>query len=231
MGIDRATRWVKDKFAGLPKEANNLYQDARKLYVSQMQTVISAVADLIGTELGRAKARIATGRTELKAEVDKLPADLKQFGEEAAKDFAGKFEDLEATVDEKSEQLVQDLANKYTAALNKIDELKNLLLGILAKAGSAIMKILKDPIGFLGNLVKAVGAGLNLFITNIAEHLKIGVVSWLLGTAVKAGLELPQKFEIHAQLLHGSAAASAGLCSPHAGMPASPPAGSSPQVA
>ncbi|MFE7263516.1 hypothetical protein ACFU9B_15910 [Streptomyces sp. NPDC057592] len=218
-------RWVKDKFAGLPKEANNLYQEARRLYVSQMQTMISSVADLIGTELGKAKARIAKGRAELKAEVDKLPADLKQFGEDAAKDFAGKFDDLEATVNEKSEQLVQDLANKYTAALNKIDEeikklqeankglidkakdaivgvvktineLRKLLLGILAKAASAIMKIIKDPIGFLGNLVKAVGAGLNLFITNIAEHLKTGVVSWLLGTAVKAGLELPQKFDL-----------------------------------
>ncbi|WP_236065815.1 phage tail protein, partial [Streptomyces poriferorum] len=218
-------RWVKDKFAGLPEAANDLYQEARKLYVAQMQTVISSVADLIGTELGRAKARIAEGRTELKAEVDKLPADLRQFGEEAAKDFAGKFDDLEATVNEKSEQLVQDLASKYTAALNKIDEeikklqeankglidkakdaivgviktineLKNLLLGILAKAAGAIMKIIKDPIGFLGNLVRAVGAGLNLFITNIAEHLKTGVVSWLLGTAVKAGLELPQKFDM-----------------------------------
>ncbi|MEE4496060.1 hypothetical protein [Streptomyces sp. BE230] len=218
-------RWVKDKFAGLPKAANDLYQEARKLYVAQMQTVISSVADIIGTELGKAKARIAKGRSELKAEVDKLPADLREFGDEAAKDFAGKFDDLEATVNEKSEQLVQDLASKYTAALNKIDEeikklqeankglidkakdaivgaiktineLKNLLLGILAKAAGAIMKIIKDPIGFLGNLVKAVGAGLNLFVTNIAEHLKTGVVSWLLGTAVKAGLELPQKFDM-----------------------------------
>ncbi|WP_239081701.1 hypothetical protein [Streptomyces sp. SID9727] len=218
-------RWVKDKFAGLPEEANNLYQEARKLYVSQMQTVISSVADIIGTELGKAKARIAKGRGELKAEVDKLPADLRQFGEEAAKDFAGKFDDLEATVNEKSEQLVQDLAQKYTAALNKVDEeikklqeankglidkakdaivgaiktineLKNLLLGILAKAAGAIMKIIKDPIGFLGNLVSAVGAGLNLFVTNIADHLKTGLVSWLLGTAVKAGLELPQKFDM-----------------------------------
>ncbi|MEV5197586.1 YwqJ-related putative deaminase [Streptomyces sp. NPDC053720] len=218
-------RWVKDKFAGLPKEANNLYQEARKLYVAKMQGVISSVADIIGAELGRAKARIAKGRAELKAEVDKLPADLRQFGQEAASDFAGKFDDLEATVNEKSEQLVQDLAQKYTAALNKVDEeikklqeankglidkakdaivgviktineLKNLLLGILAKAASAIMKIIKDPIGFLGNLVKAVGAGLQLFVTNIAEHLKTGVVSWLLGTAVKAGLELPQKFDL-----------------------------------
>ncbi|MGX1951501.1 hypothetical protein ACWIGY_14555, partial [Streptomyces anulatus] len=48
----------------------------------------------------------------------------------------------------------------------------------------------------LGNLVKAVGAGLNLFITNIADHLKTGVVSWLLGTAVKAGLDLPAKFDL-----------------------------------
>ncbi|MEU1348333.1 HPC2 multi-domain protein [Streptomyces sp. NPDC005795] len=224
-GFTGKARWVKDKFAGLPKAANDLYQEARKLYVSQMQTVISSVADLIGAELGKAKARIAKGRKELKTEVDRLPADLKQFGEEAAKDFAGKFDDLEATVNEKSEQLVQDLASKYTAALNKIDEeikklqeankgliakakdaivgviktineLKNLLLGILAKAAGAIMKIIKDPIGFLGNLVRAVGAGLNLFITNIAEHLKTGVVSWLLGTAVKAGLELPQKFDM-----------------------------------
>ncbi|MFF2188046.1 hypothetical protein [Streptomyces sp. NPDC058155] len=224
-GLMGKGRWVKDKFAGLPKEANNLYQEARKLYVSQMQTVISSVADIIGAELGRAKTRIAKGRAELKAEVDRLPADLKAFGEEAAKDFAGKFDDLEATVEEKSEQLVQDLATKYTAALNKIDEeikklqeankglidkakdaivgaiktineLKNLLLGILAKAASAIMKIIKDPIGFLGNLVRAVGAGLNLFITNIADHLKTGVVSWLLGAAVKAGLELPARFDL-----------------------------------
>ncbi|MFI8420277.1 hypothetical protein [Streptomyces sp. NPDC085479] len=218
-------RWLKDKFAGLPKEANDLYQESRKLYVARMRTVISTVADLIGVELGRAKARIAQGRTDLKAEVDKLPADLRAFGEEAQQDFAGKFEDLEASVDEKSEQLVQDLANKYTAALNAVDEeikklqeankglidkakdaivgvlktineLKNLLLGILAKAASAIMKIIKDPIGFLGNLVRAVGAGLNLFVTNIGEHLKKGLVSWLLGTATKAGLELPQRFDL-----------------------------------
>ncbi|WP_234312299.1 hypothetical protein [Streptomyces griseus] len=218
-------RWLKDKFAGMPQEANDLYQESRKLYVARMRTVISTVADLIGVELGRAKARIAQGRNDLKAEVDRLPADLKAFGEEARQDFAGKFEDLETTVDEKSEQLVQDLATKYTAALDAVDEeikklqeankglidkakdaivgviktineLKNLLLGILAKAASAVMKIIKDPIGFLGNLVRAVGAGLNLFVTNIGTHLKTGLVSWLLGTATRAGLELPARFDL-----------------------------------
>ncbi|MCX4799935.1 hypothetical protein OG497_39525 [Streptomyces sp. NBC_01242] len=56
-----------------------------------------------------------------------------------------------------------------------------------------MMKIIKDPIGF----PRQPGQGSRrAFSTNIADHLKTGVVSWLLGTAVKAGLELPQKFDL-----------------------------------
>jgi hypothetical protein len=218
-------KWAKDKLLGMPKAANDLFQISRQLYVNQMQGVISSVADTIGAELGHAKARIAQGRADLKTEVTKLPADLRQYGQDAAKDFAGKFDDLESEVNDKSKQLVQDLATKYTQALHKIDdeikklqdankglvskavgaiagviktimELKNLLMGVLAKAASAISKIIKNPIGFLNNLVHAVGAGLKLFLTNIADHLKKGLVSWLLGTAVKAGLNLPSSFDL-----------------------------------
>ncbi|MFB6977783.1 phage tail protein [Streptomyces scopuliridis] len=224
-GFTGKGRWLRDKFKGLPQEGLDIFKKSRELYVTTMQSVISSIADTIGTELGRAKTRIATGRNELKAEVDKLPADLRQFGEEAAADFAGKFDDLESQVNDKSTQLVQDLAQKYTEALNSVDEeikkleeenkgliakvvdavvgviqtineLKNLLLGILAKAAGAVMKILKDPIGFLRNLVSAVGAGLNLFIGNIATHLQNGLVSWLLGTAVSTGLEIPSRFDL-----------------------------------
>ncbi|GAA1720518.1 phage tail protein [Streptomyces yatensis] len=218
-------KWAKDKIAGMPEEANQLFQESRKLYVRLMQGVISSIADTIGTELGRAKARIAKGRAELKAEVDKLPAELKKYGQDAAKDFAGKFDGLESEVNDKSKQLVQTLAQKYTQALNAVDEeikklqeankglvqkavdavvgviktineLKNLLMGILAKAAGAIMKIIKDPIGFLGNLVRAVGAGLQQFISNIGTHLQTGLVSWLLGTSAKAGIEIPSKFDL-----------------------------------
>ncbi|MCQ8834434.1 hypothetical protein NQU54_36615 [Streptomyces samsunensis] len=218
-------KWAKDKIAGMPEEANQLFQESRKLYVNQMQGVISSIADTIGTELGKAKTRIAKGRAELKAEVDKLPADLKKYGQDAAKDFAGKFDDLESEVNDKSKELVQTLAQKYTQALNAVDEeikklqeankglvqkavdavvgviktindLKNLLMGILAKAASAIMKIIKDPIGFLGNLVRSVGAGLQQFMSNIGTHLQSGLVSWLLGTSVKAGIEIPAKFDL-----------------------------------
>ena len=224
-GFTGKLRWVKDKFAGMPEEANQLFQESRKLYVAQMQQVISSIADVIGTELGRAKDRIARGRAELKAEVDKLPADLKKFGQDAAKDFTSKFDGLEADVNAKSDQLVQDLAQKYTQALNAVDdeikklqdenkgliakakdavvgaiqtiiELKNMLLGVLAKAASAVMKIIKDPIGFLGNLVNAVGAGLKAFMANIGTHLKKGLIGWLLGTMSGAGLQIPAKFDL-----------------------------------
>ncbi|WP_307795285.1 hypothetical protein [Actinacidiphila acididurans] len=224
-GMFGGLKWAKDKLLGMPKEADDLFQLSRQLYVSRMQQVISSIADTIGTELGRAKARIAKGRSDLTAEVNKLPADLKTYGQQAAKDFAGKFDDLESEVDEKSKQLVQDLATKYTQALKSVDEeitklqeankglvskavgaiagviktiieLKNMLMGVLAKAASAIAKIIQDPIGFLGHLVTAVGAGLKLFLANIADHLKQGLVSWLLGTAVKAGLDLPSSFDL-----------------------------------
>ncbi|HEU0086915.1 MAG TPA: hypothetical protein VFQ77_04595 [Pseudonocardiaceae bacterium] len=217
-------RWLKDLFAGLPEEANQIFVQARKGYVDRMQGVISGVADVIGAELTRAKQRIATGRAELQAEVKRLPADLQAIGKEAAAEFSGKFDELTQAVDDKGTQLVDTLASKYTEALKAVDEeiaaekeknkgliakavdavkgvidtilkLKDLLLGVLAKAAQAVGAIIKDPIGFLGKLVSAVGAGLRAFMANIAAHLQKGLVSWLLGAAAKAGLALPERFD------------------------------------
>ncbi|MCX4473534.1 hypothetical protein OOK41_25055 [Micromonospora sp. NBC_01655] len=218
-------RWIKDKFAGLPEEANQIFVTARKGYVDRMQQVISGVADVIGAELTRAKQRIATGRDQLQAEVKKLPADLQAIGKEAAGEFAGKFDELTESVNSKGTELVQTLASKYNEALKSVDEeiaaekeknkglvakavdavagviktimqLKDMLLGVLAKAAQAVMAIIKDPIGFLGNLVSAVGAGLRQFMANIGEHLKKGLVGWLTGAMAGAGLELPAKFDL-----------------------------------
>src|SRR5215207_2940405 len=224
-GLIGKGRWVKDKFAGLPEEANQIFVTARQGYVTRMQGVISTVADTIGAELNRAKQRIAKGRADLQAEVQKLPKDLQAIGKEAAADFAGKFDELTSAVDDKGSQLVDTLASKYTEALKSVDDeiaaekeknkgliakavdavkgvietilkLKDMLLSVLAKAAQAVKAIISDPIGFLGKLVAAVGAGLKAFIANIGAHLQKGLVSWLLGTAAKAGLQLPAKFDL-----------------------------------
>ncbi|MGA3523765.1 phage tail protein [Melissospora conviva] len=218
-------RWLKDKFTGLPAEANQIFTAARQGYVTRMQQVISGVADIISTELDRAKKRIAAGRNQLQAAVRKLPADLQAIGRQAAGQFTAKFDQLVDSVDAKGKQLVQTLASKYNEALKAVDaeinaekeknrglvakavdavkgaidtilQLKEMLMGVLAKAAQAVMAILKDPIGFLRNLASAVGSGLKLFIANIGTHLKKGLIGWLLGTMAGAGLQMPAKFDL-----------------------------------
>ena len=229
-GLMGKARWVRDKFAGLPEEANQIFAAARRGYVDRMQQVISTVADTVGAELTRAKQRIATGRNELQAEVRRLPADLQAIGRQAAGEFAGRFDELTESVDAKGTQLVQTLATRYTEALRSIDDeiaaereknrgliakavdavggaiktimqLRETLLGVLARAASAVMAILRDPIGFLGTLVSAVGAGLRQFLANIGEHLKKGLVGWLLGALTSAGVQLPGKFDLRGVIM------------------------------
>jgi hypothetical protein len=229
-GVFGWARWTKDLFAGLPDEANRIYEHAKDNYLTAMNRIISDIADTVERELRRAKDRITAGRTELKAAVDKLPADLKAIGREAAQEFEGRFDELKDTVNDKGTELVDTLATKYTDAVKSVDdeiaaekeknkglvakaaeaiggaikaiiELGRMLMGVLRKAVTAIGAILKDPIGFLGNLVTGVGGGLKLFMRNAGRHLEQGVLAWLLGTAATAGLRLPTSFDILGILL------------------------------
>jgi hypothetical protein len=224
-GLRGKWRWVRDKFKGLPEEVNRFYERARELYLAQMKQVIARVARLIGGELTRAKQRIATGRQEIATYVASLPANLRKFGAEKQKEVAEKFTQLESDVDAKQQDLVQDLAKKYVEARNAVDErikamqeenkglwdkakalikgvieairkLKDLLLGMLARVAGAVRKIIKGPIRFLGNLVKAVKGGLSRFVANIGEHLKRGLMGWLMGSMASAGVELPSRFDL-----------------------------------
>ncbi len=121
-GVIGKAKWVKDLFAGLPDEANKIFDDARAGYISRMREVISQVADTIGIELNRAKDRIAKGRNELQDAVGKLPADLRTIGKQAAAGFADQFDDLAQTVDDKATDLVDTLATKYPETLKSVDD-------------------------------------------------------------------------------------------------------------
>ncbi|WP_238598402.1 phage tail protein [Saccharothrix sp. ALI-22-I] len=224
-GISGAAAWAYDLFAGLPAEANDLFVQAKKVYETQMQVVIGEVADHIGARLAEAKRLIAEGRDRVKAKVESQSPALRKLAAEAAKDFEGQFDDLEKSVDDKQQSLVDDLAQKYVEARNAVDEeikklqeenkgwwdkakeavggaietiskLKDMLLGVLARAANAVELIIKDPIGFLGNLVNAVKTGVMNFGSRIAEHLKQGLKAWLLGNLASAGIEIPETFDV-----------------------------------
>ncbi len=218
-------RWLKDKILSPPAEVNQIYAQARKVYETRMQAVIGRVADLVGAELTRAKARVAAGKAEIEKYGGGLPKDLQSVGKSAATEIGDQFDTLESSVDEKGQALAEDLASKYVEARNAVDEeikamqeankglwdkakdavggaietilkLKDMLLGVLARAAGAVEKIIKDPIGFLGNFVSAVKTGVMNFGSNILDHLKEGLKGWLFGALAEAGIEIPETFDL-----------------------------------
>ncbi len=218
-------RWAKDKLLGMPPEVNAFYAQGRKLYLSKMDAVINNVVAIVGSTLSQAKTEVAKGKQEIQEYVDQLPANLRQVGQEASAQIEDKFVQLENSIDEKQGQLVDRLAQKYQDNLQAIDaridemkaqnkglvqkamdaiggviktilKLKDMLLSVLGSAISAVGKIIKNPIGFLSNLIGGIKAGLQRFVGNIATHLKKGLMGWLFGALADAGIDLPESFDL-----------------------------------
>ena len=218
-------RWTRDPFAGLPAEANTIYQVSKGIYEREMQALIGRIADTVAAELRRAKDRVAKGRADSATYVHELDPALWSVGQQAASEIEEKFGELDSGIDEKSSSLVEDLAGKYVEARNAVGaeitamqeankglwdkaegaiggaietivKLQDILLGVLARAASAVKKIIADPIGFLTNFVGAVKGGVLNFGSNILTHLKHGLQGWLFGALAEAGVEIPDTFDL-----------------------------------
>ena len=146
-GLTGAGQWLVDLVKDLPPEANQIFVDARSVYEQRMEKVISDVADLIGAELDRAKARIAEGRNKIKTYVAGLPKSLRSVGNEAAQAVQEKFDQLEADVNAKQESLVSDLADKYNTAKQAVDDEVTALQaeskGLWSKAKDAVVGVIE----------------------------------------------------------------------------------------
>jgi len=62
------------------------------------------------------------------------------------------------------------------------------------KTGAALHDILKNPLPFVGNLVKAAKLGFTNFASNIVDHLKAGLIDWLTGSL--PGVYIPKAFSL-----------------------------------
>jgi Domain of unknown function (DUF4157) len=67
-------------------------------------------------------------------------------------------------------------------------------LGYIKKTGAALKSILKNPLPFVGNLVKAAKLGFQNFASNIGEHFKAGLLDWLTGSL--PGVYIPKSFAL-----------------------------------
>jgi hypothetical protein len=76
------------------------------------------------------------------------------------------------------------------------DVVKPGLMGYIKKTGAALKSILKNPLPFLGNLVRAAKLGFTNFADHIGAHLKAGLIDWLTGSLegvyIPKALSLPE---------------------------------------
>lgn len=197
---------------------------ARVEYLNQVDKAIDLVADFVETKLTAAKKRVSDGLTEVQKFVTGLDDSVKQFGDDALSAVTADFDAMRSGIDQRRDGLINKLTQQYkdsyermsameeqlraenkslwqrvydatVGAIEKIIEFKNLLLGILARAAAVVESIILDPIGFLGNLISGIKAGLDLFFGNIAEHLKQGLFGWLFGALEGAGIQIPDTFD------------------------------------
>ncbi|HEX3527305.1 MAG TPA: DUF4157 domain-containing protein [Thermoanaerobaculia bacterium] len=66
----------------------------------------------------------------------------------------------------------------------------------LRRAAGAFRTILRNPIGFVGNLVRAGLLGLRQFAANFLTHLRASLIGWLTGAMSGANVYIPQGFNL-----------------------------------
>ena len=66
----------------------------------------------------------------------------------------------------------------------------------IRRAGGAFRSIIRNPVGFVRNLVRAGQMGLRAFATNFLTHLRTSLINWLTGTMSGAGVYIPQAFTL-----------------------------------
>jgi hypothetical protein len=66
---------------------------------------------------------------------------------------------------------------------------------VLRRAASVLGTIVREPVRFVGNLVRAGLRGFEQFRAHIRRHLVNGLVGWLTGALTNAGLQLPTRWD------------------------------------
>ena len=98
-----------------------------------------------------------------------------------------------------------DLAVQFGSwALKQVLSLLEILVSVvaprvmpyIAKAKATFHTIVKNPVGFVGNLVRAGKLGFQKFAGNILEHLKTALITWLVGPLAEAGVYIPKSFSL-----------------------------------
>lgn len=73
-----------------------------------------------------------------------------------------------------------------------------LVVNLIRNAARAIGDIVRAPVSFFINLLRAVRDGFLNFLDNFGRHLLDGLADWLFGTLGEAGIRVPREFSLRA---------------------------------
>jgi Domain of unknown function (DUF4157)/A nuclease family of the HNH/ENDO VII superfamily with conserved AHH len=207
------------------KHIEDSLRTAKAAYRAEVDRTIDQVADFVEERLTTAKRHVSEGLHQVETYVSGLDGSVKEYAQAALKEVSGDFEQMAGDIDSRADKLIDKLTEQYRASyqrmeakeeklreenkslwrrvydatvglIEKILAFKDMLLGILGRAASVIGDIIKHPIRFLGNLIDAVKTGISNFVSNIAKHLKEGLLEWLFGAVAQAGIQLPKSFDL-----------------------------------
>jgi hypothetical protein len=74
------------------------------------------------------------------------------------------------------------------------------LMPYLRRARTAFINIVKNPVGFVRNLIRAGVMGFKQFALRLLTHLKAGFINWLTGSLAGIGVYIPKSFSFKEML-------------------------------
>ncbi len=204
-----------DRLIATINQETGLVIEACKQEVQQAQTDIEEYVAKLAPDLQDVGQKALEETT---AKLEALDKQVDEKKEALQKALCDKREAAIAAIDAKIEEmksamsgLVSLIGNLLLLAAKKffswvlekagVDPAQ--LMAIIDKGATVLKAIFTDPIGFFVNIGRAVGGGINNFVTNIVEWLKKGLISWLTGAMGDSGLELPEKFDLKGILFMG----------------------------
>ena len=202
-------------------DIDQVFISEKKLFIKTLNTTFDEIATLIATGLNNAMTLINAGQVLTELFYKSLSKDEQKLADDSLEIFNDRYKSLKETVTAKEKELAQSLAKKYKENIDGLKEtfdsikkkvsagwiegainaikgviatikkLRDLVSSLLSEIKAYLPVIMNDPIAFVKQLFRGIGAGIELFKENIKKHVLGGFVKWLTGSMGSMSINIP----------------------------------------
>lgn len=198
--IDRLIDRIMTDNRDTIEECKSIISDAKSEIEEYIDGLEPALKETGERAYGDMKEKLQALSREVDEKEKELEETLEAKREEAIKAIEEKIEKMKeemAGLLSKIGNLLANAALKFFKwVLKKAGFDAERFVGIIDKGKTTIQQIVRDPLGFLGNLLAGVKGGIQQFMKNIKQHLVGGLVDWLTGVMSNLPIDLPDKWDL-----------------------------------